>query len=104
MYDREVVEGEIISPQERISRLKQELADLEGGDDNGLLGNLNPGKLKSMFNLTDKQSENVKAAVIGAGAGLSNRYLSKYCGDELSSVVGAFLGAYVAKKMFGSGK
>ncbi len=59
----------------------------------------NPNKLVESFGLSDKQAENVKALLIGAGTATSNKLFSKYIGDELSAVVGAAISSHVIKKI-----
>jgi hypothetical protein len=60
----------------------------------------NPAAIGSL-GLTTKQAKNVRSLVTGAGAGLAHKYLSEAIGDELSGAVGAFLGAYLSKKVLG---
>jgi hypothetical protein len=68
-----------------------------------LLAN-NPGAIKNKLNLTDEQTTNVKALVVGSGTAASVKWLSGAIGDELSAVLGAAASAYLAHKVFGSSK
>ena len=58
----------------------------------------NPKQLADMLNLSEAQAENLKAAITGAGAGLSSKILSQHFGDEIAGMIGGFLGGYVAKR------
>ena len=61
----------------------------------------NPRQLAEMLNLDEKQADNVRAAITGAGAGLSSKFLSQTFGDEIAGAVGGFLGGWVAKRLIG---
>lgn len=88
----------------------EEVAALGGFQDNDGISKVvkllatNPGALKNKLNLTDEQSVNVKALVVGSGTAASVKWLSGAIGDELSAVLGAAASAYLAHKMFGSSK
>ena len=98
--------NEVLSRDERISRLRHELTDLEGGGSGQVSKALesimrNPRQLKSMFNLNEEQAVNVKSLVVGSGTAAAVKYLSNAIGTELSGAIGGFLSGYIAKKMFG---
>ena len=78
--------GEYESPQERdaIMRIME-----------------NPRQLAEMLNLNEKQAENLRATITGAGAGLSSKFLSQVFGDEIAGAVGGFLGGYIARRIIG---
>ena len=97
------VQGEVISPSQRIAELEDEISHLRGGG-GGTLAKLleNPSQLRGLFALDVKQSENVKALLVGGGTGASVKFFGKHIGDELAAVTGALLSAYIAKKMFGN--
>ena len=101
-----VLQGDVITPQQRISELEQEINSLKGGVNTGALANIieNPSALRGLFSVNEAQTQNIKALITGVGTGTSVKYLSKYVGDELAAVMGAFASAYVAKKIFGSSR
>jgi len=61
----------------------------------------NPAQLISMFDLTQEQAENVASIMAGSGAGLAYKYLNRYLGGEISSMLGALIGSVVARKLKG---
>ena len=61
----------------------------------------NPQQLANMLGLDEKQAENLRAAITGAGAGLSSKFLANAFGDEIAGAVGGFLGGYIAKRVIG---
>ena len=100
------VEGEVITPQDRIKQLQEEVNFLRGGSSEDLSKSLstilsNPGALKQMFGLSDAQSENIASLMTGGAAGLSRKYLTQMLGPEIAGAVGGFLGGYLSKKMMG---
>ena len=101
-----VLQGDVITPQQRISELEQEINSLKGGVNTGALANFieNPSALKGLFAVSDAQSQNIKSLIAGVGTGASVKYLGKTFGDELAAVMGAFASAYIAKKIFGSSR
>lgn len=101
--DYTYVEGEIVTPQQRIAELENEVRSLGGRQ---ALSNLiqNPGALSGLLKLSPEQAVNVKAIIAGAGAAASHKYLSKHIGDEFSAIMGAAVAVYLAKRVFGSSK
>ena len=99
------VEGEVVTPQDRIMQLQEEVSFLRGGGSpedlsrslSTILGN--PGALKQMFGLTDVQAKNVRAFISGGGSGLALKYLGDLLGEELAAGFGGFLSAYLAKRI-----
>ena len=61
----------------------------------------NPRQLAEVLDLNEKQAENLRAAITGAGAGLSSKFLAKTFGDEIAGAVGGFLGGYIARRIIG---
>ena len=61
----------------------------------------NPQRLAEMLGLDEKQAENIRATLTGAGAGLSSKFLSQFFGEEISGAVGGFLGGYIARRIIG---
>ena len=61
----------------------------------------NPRQLADMLNLDEKQADNLRAAITGAGAGLSSKFLANAFGDEIAGAVGGFLGGYIARRIIG---
>ena len=103
MYDR-VIEGDVISADERVRQLEDELSMLKGRGDisRDLVAFVqNPKALTSKLNLNYEQARNVKALVSAGGTGLSVKHLGKYFGDELAAVMGAAASAFIARKIFG---
>jgi len=94
------IQGDYISPEERIADLESQLGQgASKGDIRSLLSN--PGSLQGMFKLSPGQAENVRALVVGAGTAASMKYLSKHIGDELAAIAGAAVTAYAMKKLLG---
>jgi len=96
------MEGEILSKEERIQELQDELKLLSNGSPEvtNALASLfkNPSQLQKMFNLNETQVRNVKSAVSGMGSAAANKYLGKLFGDELASAAGGFIAAYIARR------
>ena len=100
------MEGEVISDQEYITELKNEIARLQGTNDwssSTALANLikNPSALTQQFNLSPSQARNVASLITGGGAGLARKYLTDFVGAEMAGAIGGFLGAYVSRKLVG---
>ena len=98
------VEGEVVTPQDRIKQLQDEVNFLRGGSSEDLSKSLstilgNPGALKQMFGLSDVQAKNVRAIISGSGSGLALKYLGDLLGEELAAGLGGFLSAYLAKRI-----
>ena len=99
-----VVEGEVVTAEQRIRELQAELAQERGySQQENALANIisNPGSLTNMFNLNAEQSKNVKSLITGGTAALSHKYLSQMFGDELAGAIGGFLGGYISKRLVG---
>ena len=98
-----VLSGEMISPQQRISELEQEINQLKGGVNSGALANIleNPSALKTMFTVDEKQALNVASLITGGASGLGRKYLTNLVGPELAGAIGGFLGGYVSRKLMG---
>ena len=96
-------EYEVLTKEERIARLQQEMAELGGtGDKQALIQLLqNPGLIRSKLNLTESQSSNVKSLIAGAGTAASVKYLGRAFGDEIAAIMGAAVSAFIARKIFG---
>ena len=102
--DDRVLEGEVVTPEQRIRELQAELAQERGySQHENALANLisNPGAVSQMFNLNIEQSKNVKSLITGGAAALSHKYLSQMFGDELAGAIGGFLGGYISKRLVG---
>lgn len=61
----------------------------------------NPETLKTLFQLSPQQAENVRALLAGSGSALAVKLFSKHIGAELAAGIGGFLAAYASKKMLG---
>lgn len=61
----------------------------------------NPQQLQDLLNLNEKQAENIKALVTGAGAGIASKYLAKHFGDAVAGGFGGFVGGLIANKLLG---
>ena len=59
----------------------------------------NPKELAKSFGMTEKQTENVRSLIIGAGAGGGHKYLNKYFGDEVAAMIGAALSAHLVRRI-----
>ena len=59
----------------------------------------NPSQLQEMLGLTEKQADNIRAALTGAGAGISSKFLSRAFGEEIAGAIGGFLGGHIARKI-----
>ena len=100
--ETEIVEGVVVSPQERIRELEQELQAMKGKGGSGLEGLLaNPEKIQSLFAINERQAENLRALLIGGGTGMGVKYLGKSIGDLPAALAGAALSTMLAKKLFG---
>jgi len=60
----------------------------------------NPNQLAQMLNITEEQAENIRAAIVAGGAGLSSKFLSKHFGSSVAGAIGGFLGGFIADKLF----
>ena len=100
----EMIEQEILTKEERIQELQDELKLLEGNSPelSTTIAKLfkNPSQLQRMFNLDERQVRNVKSVASGFGSGMANKYLGKAFGDELASAMGGFIAAYIARRVF----
>ena len=77
---------------------------LSGGEESkDMIGSLlsNPQELANSLNLTEKQAENVRSVIVGAGSGGIHRLLSQHLGDEIAGALGGFVAGYIAKKVVG---
>jgi len=97
---------EVITRDERIARLQDELAELGMGGgpqaSQALMKLLqNPSAIRSQFNLSPTQAANVKALISGAGTAAAVKYLSTAFGTELSAIMGAAASAFLARRIFG---
>ena len=61
----------------------------------------NPRQLAEMFNLDEKQAQNLKSLAIGGGTGGIHRLLSRELGDVPSAVIGSLLSSWLTGKIFG---
>ena len=61
-------------------------------------GNNTPDIMRT-FGLNQKQAENLRSLVVGAGTGGIHRLLSEYFGDEISGAIGGLLSGYIAKRV-----
>ena len=61
----------------------------------------NPRQLSELLNISEAQANNIKAAITGAGAGLSSKYLSKHFGDAVAGAFGGLVGGIIAHKLLG---
>ena len=99
-----VLQGEVLTPEQRIQELQQEIEELRGyGGGSAALTKVlgNPGALQGLLNLSPEQVQNVKALLVGAGTGAIVKYFGKHVGDELAAIAGAAITAYLAKKVIG---
>ena len=60
----------------------------------------NPRQLADMLSITEEQAVNIRAAITGAGAGLSSKYLAKHFGDAVAGAFGGFVGGLISHKIF----
>lgn len=60
----------------------------------------NPNALAQLLNINADQAENIRAAIVGGGAGLSTKYLSKHFGSPIAGAFGGFLAGLLADKVF----
>jgi len=98
-----VLQGDVITPQQRISELEQEINSLKGGVNTGALANIleNPSALKTLFTLDEKQALNVASLITGSTSGLGRKYLTNLVGPELAGAIGGWLGGYISKRVMG---
>ena len=59
----------------------------------------NPTQLQDLLNINEEQAENIRAVLVGAGAGVSTKYLSKHFGSSVAGAFGAFLSGIIADKI-----
>jgi len=60
----------------------------------------NPDQLSQILGVNEEQAQNIKAVIVGGGAGLSVKYLSKYFGSPVAGAFGGFLTGLIADKLF----
>ena len=92
----------VLTPEERIRELQDEVADLRGWKKNpAALEKLvaNPEALKGLLGLTSAQAENVAAILTGGGAALSRKYLTQALGPALAGAIGGLLGGVISSKL-----
>ena len=56
----------------------------------------NPSKMVELLNVTPTQARNIKAGIVGTGAGLAYKYLGKTFGGKVAGAGGAFIAALLA--------
>ena len=61
----------------------------------------NPKQLSQLFNLTEKQAENICSAITGGGAAAGHKLLARYFGAEFAGAIGGFFGGYISRKVVG---
>ncbi len=119
---RQILEGQVVSPDEEVRRAMQTLqkygkvpqrgdsfdigtdvqtagAGAGMGSLAALLGGGGTSDLMKAFNLNQRQAENIRSLVVGAGTGGIHRLLSEYFGDEISGAIGGALSGYIAHKI-----
>ena len=102
-FDPIQVEGEVITPSQRIAELENEIGRLQGGVNTGALANIiqNPSALRSLFTVDERQALNVASLITGGASGLGRKYLTNLVGPELAGAIGGFVGGYVSRKLMG---
>ena len=61
----------------------------------------NPSQLQELLGLTEQQTENIRAVLIGAGAGAASKYLGKHFGHAVAGGFGGFVSGLIADKIMG---
>ncbi len=59
----------------------------------------NPDQLAALLGVSVAQAENIRAVLVGGGAALSTKYLSKHFGSAVAGALGGFLAGMVADKV-----
>lgn len=97
------IDGEVLTPSERLQELEEEIARLKSGG-NGALSQFlsNPGALQRQFNLSPEQAQNVRAILAGAGAGLAVKYLGPIVGESIAGAIGGYFSPIIARKVLGA--
>ena len=62
----------------------------------------NPNQLQELLGLTEQQTENIRAVLIGAGAGAASKYLGKHFGHAVAGGFGGFISGLIADKIMGN--
>lgn len=60
----------------------------------------NPSQLAQLLDINEEQAENIKAAIVGGGAGLSAKFLSKHFGSPIAGAFGGLVAGIIADKLF----
>lgn len=58
----------------------------------------NPSSIMNELSLTSKQAKNLRSLIVSGGTGAVHNVLSNVIGDVPSSIIGAALSSYIAKK------
>ena len=61
----------------------------------------NPNQLQELLGLTTQQTENIRAVLIGAGAGAASKYLGKHFGHAVAGGFGGFISGIIVDKLMG---
>lgn len=64
----------------------------------------NPDQLAALLGVSVAQAENIKAMLVGGGAALSTKYLSKHFGSAVAGALGGFLAGMIADKVINPNK
>ncbi len=59
-----------------------------------------PGALAALLGVSVAQAENIRAVLVGGGAALSTKYLSKHFGSAVAGALGGFISGMIADKVF----
>lgn len=59
-----------------------------------------PSQLAALLGVSVAQAENIRAVLVGGGAALSTKYLSKHFGSAVAGALGGFMAGLIADKVF----
>ena len=60
----------------------------------------NPTQLAGILDINEEQANNIRALIVGGGAGLSSKYLSKTFGSAVAGAFGGLVAGLLAEKIF----
>ena len=60
----------------------------------------NPTQLAGILDINEEQANNIRALIVGGGAGLSSKYLSKTFGSAVAGAFGGLIAGLLAEKIF----
>ena len=60
----------------------------------------NPNQLAQLLDINEQQAENIRAAIVGGGAGVSVKFLSKHFGSPIAGAFGGFVAGIIADRLF----